>query len=118
MSETSDRLRYIADADLIVIADRLFLLGLARTLESADIVPASAGRTLPSDPRIPEGTRVRFTERPDGQGTRYYQGARNGVGFIIRDDASNEVPYKFQREGSDRSWNFALADYNELEILP
>lgn len=119
MSETSTRLRRIAEHERpIGILDRLFLRSLALNLESQDLVPPAPGRTLPSDPRIPVGTRVRFTERLDGQGTRYYQGARDGTGVVIRDDGSHEVPYKFQREGSDRFWDFALADYNELEILP
>lgn len=117
MSETSDRLRRIADTGVIGYSDRHFLRSLARTLEDQDLVPAAPGRTLPSDPRIPVGTRVRFTERTDAAGQRYYRGAHDGVGFVVRDDASNEVPYKFQRDGAP-SWETTLADYNELEILP
>lgn len=79
------------------------------------------GKTTKDDPRIAEGTRVRFTNRPmEANGRVFY--TDSGTGTVGSDDGTLEVPYRVQMDAPTRAYGITtktvLADYNELEILP
>lgn len=77
--------------------------------------------TRASDPRIPVGTRVRYTQRGDEAFGRFYEDDTDGPGVVEGDDGSNEAPYTVRLDTPGTALGYPAptvrADYNELEVL-
>lgn len=77
--------------------------------------------THPDLPRIPVGTKVRYTARPDEVDSYQINGAE---GFVEDDDGTTVVPYSvrlfvptvvYGEDGFEAS--VIAADYDELEVI-
>lgn len=80
------------------------------------------GMTTKSDPRIPVGTCVQFTQRPMATIARkFYAETADGPGTVTADDGSLEVPYTVLLDTPTASRGIpaatVLAEFNELEVL-